>query len=144
MAECKACKERGKTWDGSAPQCAFVQDGIFTGVFNSDNWNCATMNKLRNLCDEPINNEDQNAEIICGVDSQHVVLTWYKRRGRTEGAFMLNDGVAMPLVITEAENIIDKNKVAAMGAQYIGVGLHYSEVLNAVKESTWGEERDDA
>jgi hypothetical protein len=105
-AMCKACSDRGKDWDGEGPKCAFTKDGIFTGVFNPDNWNCATMNKLRDLCLAPVWNEDQNAAIICGVESQHIILSWYKRRGRTEGAFMLNDGVAMPLLITEAEAVL--------------------------------------
>jgi len=106
MAGCKACRERGKDWQGDDPKCAFVKDGIFTGVFNPDNWNCATIKKLRDLCVSVCWNEDQNAALLPGVESQHILLTWYKRRGRTEGAFMLNDGVAMPLLITEAEQVI--------------------------------------
>jgi hypothetical protein len=31
------CKQRGKTWEGADPQCAFEN-----GIFSSENWNCAT------------------------------------------------------------------------------------------------------
>jgi hypothetical protein len=44
---CKLCNERGKTWNGDDPVCAFEN-----GVFSNDNWNCATMNKLRNISEE--------------------------------------------------------------------------------------------
>lgn len=101
---CKLCTERGKTWQGDDPECAFE-----TGTFSAKNWNCATMGKLRNLCeDSTVWNEDQNAALLCGEDCDHVVLSWYKRRGRTEGAYMLNDGIATPLTLEEAEKVIVK------------------------------------
>ena len=44
MPECPLCKKRGKTWEGDDPVCA-----LKNGKFSDDNWNCATMNKLREI-----------------------------------------------------------------------------------------------
>jgi hypothetical protein len=102
------CRERGQTWNGDKPQCAFPD-----GVFVRENWNCATANALRDLCGEWANtNDDQNAQILKGVEEcLHVCLTWYKRRGRTEGAWMMHDDRAPePLTLTEAERIIAANE----------------------------------
>jgi len=41
---CRLCEQRGKTWEGSDPKCAFESYG-----FSHDNWNCATMNRLREI-----------------------------------------------------------------------------------------------
>lgn len=109
--KCRMCEERGTPKSfGSEPKCAFEN-----GIFNGDNWQCATMNALRDLCEEYAHwNEDQNADIICAsedAECTHVVLTWYKRRGRTEGAWMLfDDKPPEPLTLEEAENIIKANK----------------------------------
>jgi hypothetical protein len=103
-AMCKLCEDRGKTWQGSNPKCAFKQ-----GTFSTDNWNCATMNKLRDICeDHMVGNEDQNAALLSGVESDHIVLTWYKNRGRTEGAYMFYDGKPKKLTIKEAEKLLIK------------------------------------
>lgn len=90
---CKMCKERGKPpWFGDDPRCAFE-----SGVFNTDNWNCATMNALRDLAEKlgttyrddlaagsigyvPFENEDY---------SGYIVMTWYKNRGRTDNAVVM-------------------------------------------------------
>lgn len=105
---CRMCRERGQTWSGDKPQCAFPN-----GVFVHENWNCATANALRDLCGEWANtNDDQNAAILKGVEEcPHVCLTWYKRRGRTDGAWMIydNDRTPEPLTLTEAERIITAN-----------------------------------
>lgn len=103
---CPRCLSRtplGKNWD--EPRCAFP-----TGVFQSDNWNCATANALRDLVKQPVWNEDQNAGLIPGVKSYHVVLGWYKNRGRTEGAWMINEGIMEPLTLEEAERVIEAAK----------------------------------
>jgi len=107
---CKLCKERGKPESfGSDPKCAFPD-----GVFTSDNWNCATMNALRDIAGSYRHgNEDQYAEVIPATDDDectHIVLTWYKSRGRTEGAWMLfDDRPPEPLTLEVAENIIYAN-----------------------------------
>ena len=112
---CRMCRERGQTWNGDKPQCAFPN-----GVFVRENWNCATANALRDLCQPWENtNNDQNAAIIKGVeDCDHVLLTWYKRRGRTDGAWMVYDDRAPePLTLTEAERIIATNRRMRDGGQ---------------------------
>ena len=104
VVSCHRCIARGKTWSGDEPKCAF-RDGIFT----TDNWNCATANALREIvpADNWNNNDDQHACLITGSESLHVLLTWYKSRGRTEGAWMIEcDGKIKPLTIEEAERVI--------------------------------------
>jgi hypothetical protein len=102
--KCKLCVERGKTWKGDDPVCAFE-----SGTFAVENWNCATMGALRDLCkDSTVYNDDQNAALLCGADYDHIVLLWYKSRGRTEGAYMVKLGIASPLTLKEAENVLIK------------------------------------
>ena len=108
VVSCPRCKSRGKDWNGSHPKCAFE-----TGVFNPDNWNCATANALRDIvkADNWNNNDDQHACLITGAeDSLHVLLHWYKNRGRTEGAWMVTiEGEMKPLTLTEAERVVAAN-----------------------------------
>ena len=54
---CTECLIRGKDWEGSDPKCAFDND---EKLFSTDNWNCATMNKLRERADYHVN-DDLNA-----------------------------------------------------------------------------------
>ena len=111
---CERCKQRGQTWNGSPPECAFEQ-----GVFSPDNWNCATMNDLRDMCedDATVWNEDHNACVLRGADAcTHVVLYWYKQRGNTEGAWMLYDHrPPAPLTLAEAELMIANDQVDRRG-----------------------------
>jgi hypothetical protein len=111
---CKRCEERGKTWEGSDPKCAFDDNG----VFNGDNWNCATMNKLRNIAEELETGwRDDNS---CGsigyvpMDNDYapddfntyggyIVMMWYKERGRTGNAVFMTDEETMPLTVKHAE-----------------------------------------
>ncbi len=78
MNECQMCWELGKTWEGDDPKCAFA-----SGAFSSDNWNCATMNALRDLAEQASSRSDEER---CGVvplhDGSFIVLGWYKSRGR--------------------------------------------------------------
>ena len=108
VVSCPRCKSRGKNWNGTDPKCAFA-----TGVFNPDNWNCATANALREIvpADNWNNNDDQHACLITGVEeSLHVLLHWYKSRGRTEGAWMVTiEGEMKPLTLTEAERVVAAN-----------------------------------
>lgn len=84
---CKRCEQRGKTWNGSDPKCAFP-DGH---RFNSENWNCATMNALREIGEEFFEHRDdsQNGSICIVPVPEHdehagyLVLTYYKNRGCT-------------------------------------------------------------
>lgn len=83
---CQMCEERGKTWAGDDPRCAFK-----TGRFSSDNWNCATMNALRDAAeggDLKRWSEDQWFALLV-ADGRALALSWYKRRGRTEVCMLL-------------------------------------------------------
>lgn len=91
---CKMCRERGKTWYGDDPQCAFE-----SGTFSGDNWNCATMNALRQRArDIGTDMRDDNAAASIGYVpvetddySGYVVMTWYKDRGETGNAIVVGD-----------------------------------------------------
>lgn len=108
---CAACKNRGQTWPGSPPTCAFDDwDG---------NWNCATLNAIReivcegqspmpsgvdyNYCDDM-----KYATVYCDhieLPSGHAMalwVAWYKSRGGTDALWLLNhDG--SPRKPTEAD-----------------------------------------
>ena len=101
---CKACNERSKTWNGDDPKCGFETD-----TFSSENWNCASIGRLRELADErSVYNEDQYCSIIPIPDScEFIVLCWYKRRGRTESAIVMSDSGASPLTIDVVEAVLN-------------------------------------
>jgi hypothetical protein len=111
MGECLECQKRGKTWSGSEPRCAFI-DGVFSG----DNWNCATMNKLRSLSyDKGFSDRDDGSAASIGVlhipetDNAYgwLVMSWYKSRGTTGKAIiMCDDEEPEVLTIKHAESII--------------------------------------
>lgn len=106
---CKRCMDREKTWQGGDPRCAFEHR-----VFSYDNWNCATMNILRDICEKDMDkhscypyNNDQRAWLIPAFDmGEFLVLTWYKSRGKTDGAFIIDEEKHTVLTIEEAEAII--------------------------------------
>lgn len=76
----------------SPRDCAF-KDGIFKG----ENWNCVTMNRLRDLCENSAHwSEDESIGIISN-DGRFIVLSWYKRRGRTQNAVVCSYGTFEPL-----------------------------------------------
>lgn len=95
MAKCKKCIDRGQTWGGSPPVCAF--DGNF-----ADNWNCATLNEIRDLEGTDLADyrwsEDQKymTILIDGVDLPRgrspmaLWVSWYKSRGRTDAVWLLS------------------------------------------------------
>ena len=99
---CKMCKERGQTWEGDKPRCAFE-----SGVFDEDNWQCATINALRDLVYEGQSPmpprvdyrycEDQKYATVCidGIEGADGALalwvSWYKNRGGTDQAWLLYD-----------------------------------------------------
>ena len=103
---------------GSKPQCAFKR-----GKFTADNWNCVTMNLLREIADELVTyNGDERAALIpvggygdelTGHDPCnfifYVYLQWYKRRGQTERAVKFSiceDVPPEPLTLKDAERVI--------------------------------------
>lgn len=96
---CKACKERGKTWEGSDPRCAFNSER-----FDSNNWNCATAGLIRDICYEGQKLphgvdyqycDDQKYAIVkvCHIEGLCGALalwvTWYKQRGATDAMLLL-------------------------------------------------------
>ncbi|MBS2764183.1 hypothetical protein [Bacillus licheniformis] len=110
---CRLCKERGKTWEGDDPVCAFEK-----GVFSPENWNCATMSKLRRLS-EGLGNSDRDDD-SCGSIGYvplsdnyapatyegyggYIVMMWYKERGRVGHALFMTDEGAEPLTLQHAE-----------------------------------------
>jgi hypothetical protein len=101
--QCPACRGRGKTWEGSDPRCGFN----LAGNFVSDNWNCATLNALRDhatwkhrddlagqsiavvsVPDGPMSDRD-NQEAY--VPDHYIVLSYYKERCRTALAQWFRD-----------------------------------------------------
>jgi hypothetical protein len=102
MSECFRCKQRGKTWNGGDPKCAFV-----TGVFDPGNWMCATMNALRDAVGENyVWNDDQKAAVLAADEGTFIALSWYKDRGRTEGAWLIDEGKCYPLGLSDAEKYL--------------------------------------
>jgi hypothetical protein len=118
---CKMCSERGQTWRGSPPRCGFGEDGKMV----EENWNCATINAIRDICYEGQNDmppgvdyrycDDQKYATIDlhrmdGLDDRPLAMwvTWYKSRGETEGVWLMFDDQP-PRRPTEAEclSIID-------------------------------------
>lgn len=102
--DCPLCKERGKTWQGGNPVCAFT-----SGVFDSNNWNCATASKIRSLViDDAIWNEDQYCAIKPVLDcGEFLLVSWYKRRGRTDGIWIVKDDKIEPITLDIAIEILD-------------------------------------
>lgn len=106
---CPACVARGKTWQGDNPRCAFAHGG----EFNPDNWNCATMNRLRTLPVVRAFGDDETCAIVPlpeameGDDgSGFIVLSWYKHRGCCEGAVCFIDQRPAPLTLARAQRAI--------------------------------------
>lgn len=108
---CPRCQERGKFWHGSDPRCAFPN-----GLFEPDNWSCATAGALREAVDPcgPYSwwCEDQYFAIIPFDDPddpgdlRFIFLSWYKSRGRTETAELLTSSGAEPLDLKRAEEAL--------------------------------------
>ncbi len=100
-AKCAMCLERKKDWNRSDPVC-FLEDG--------PNWNCATLNAIRDICYEGQNPmpigvdyqycEDQKYATIKIQDVElnngnyiglALWVSWYKSRGKTDCVWVLND-----------------------------------------------------
>lgn len=94
--DCPLCRERGKTWEGSDPVCAFTSGGL-ENRFSFINWNCATMNKLRNIAEklgltyrDNLGAGSFGALPFEGPNYQgYIVMTWYKNRGKTDNAILM-------------------------------------------------------
>lgn len=104
--QCAACAARGKNWQGDDPRCAFASADA---TFNSENWNCATVNAVRDLVWEGQNPmppgvdyrycSDQKYATVhtdeVEVDGERIGLalwvSWYKSRGATEAMWLLSE-----------------------------------------------------
>lgn len=95
-------------------KCAFEK-----GVFDHDNWNCETMNALRDRCDYQLRDDSSAGsigvihipDVEAGGELQqgYIVMTWYKRRGKTGQAYVANDDdEPVPLTLKTAEYVISK------------------------------------
>ncbi len=110
---CKLCETTPvPDYYGSPRECAFDTEGKFT----NNNWNCVTMSRLRALVDD-------NWDKISSIDDEHAALfpldidchwsflclQWYKSRGKTSGAFVIDTSGNMESITLEiAEKIISK------------------------------------
>lgn len=115
---CDKCKAQG--WPShmaSAPLCAFRSFGIFT----SDNWNCGTMNALRDFLsskvDDAIDSSPLTGErlaffgqetcMVGGFSDGFIALHIYKSRGCVDHAIFIPEGRdrhVMPLTL----DIVDR------------------------------------
>jgi len=107
MPGCKLCKERGKTWKGGDPRCAFPPNPENTHQFVEYNWMCATVQALRDIAYEDQDKwddaqvrfhykDDQTSVIFPIVKAMEIdgkvvylFMSWYKRRGQTDSMYLL-------------------------------------------------------
>jgi hypothetical protein len=89
--------------------CAFEYSS-HRDEFWEENWNCQTMVALRDLLEEAgvkLWDNDTNYAILPipesnlkGVQRGALVLSWYKRRGTTSHAFVIDPEEALPKLLT--------------------------------------------
>jgi len=107
---CPMCRERGQFPEGyrlTVPpeitgwrtgDCAFPDWGDLEGEarFSTNNWTCGAMSKIRDMAAEvEVWSEDQHVAILPWYDQPlHLVVSYYKHRGRTEGLHVMEDGHA--------------------------------------------------
>ena len=113
---CKLCEKRGKPEHfADDPQCAFSD----VGVFQVDNWQCATMGELRKIALENdwyewmADTEDTVARIPIINTSDTLRMGWYKNRGQTENADIVSrvlggriKFLSRPLTLDDAERVL--------------------------------------
>ena len=76
------------------------------GRFTSENWNCLTANALRDHAERRETWSEGQYLGVIPFDGAFIVLSWYKHRGRTEGAWMVFEGEALPLTLEHAEECL--------------------------------------
>jgi len=108
---CQMCEKRGKNWEGGDPTCAFTDT-----LFSPDNWNCATVNAIRDIVYEGQELQEGVAYQYCddmkyatidvsdieGVMGYCLWVCWYKNRGGTDALWLL-DSRDRPRPPTEGE-----------------------------------------
>lgn len=106
---CKACVERGTPESyGSEPKCAFPN-----GAFTSENWNCATLNTLREISDHTYGasttyGDDETLEVIPLYENtfNFMIIGYYKQRGTVHTLIMLKEGTSITPNMIEVEAVI--------------------------------------
>ena len=103
---CKYCKEfyekypldkNGYHSISSNVKMGKIKCAFSNGIFSSNNWNCATMNKLREIVKKSglfWRNDDIGSIGILSVDLDEfcgfLVMLWYKEREQVEQAILLS------------------------------------------------------
>jgi hypothetical protein len=106
---CPACSKLPKRVSpvSDSRRCAFGVDGRFS----SNNWNCATMEKLRGLV-EGLFVADCWDEHCASIPFEFkempafLILTWTKDRGTTHGAWIVQESKMFVLTLETAELIL--------------------------------------
>lgn len=114
--KCKACIEQGyPAYFATPPTCAFDNP---ENVALGENWQCATLIKIRALAGELEqesvpnvsaflrNYEDQQASILVALPEGFLVMGWYKSRGRTEYVGVLSESEMFPFRLDQAEALL--------------------------------------
>ncbi len=78
--QCPRCSTRVKDWNGDDPKCGFDENGNFL----EHNWNCATLNSLREMGGEETSCDNNYMKVVSRFDVGFGVLSWYKHRGQTD------------------------------------------------------------
>lgn len=111
VGQCKMCQERGQTWAGAPPKCAFPE-----GVFVTNNWNCATMNAIRDMVERNrfrrFHVDEERIGLIIAPETERllpgfVVICWYKNRGKNPVARFMDSAECTPLTLERAESVIE-------------------------------------
>jgi len=99
--QCPRCQERVKDWEGDDPKCGFDENGNFL----ENNWNCATLNALRERAEKNAvwSDNQQNVSVIETFGVGHAILSWYKQRGQTDD---FRDGYFDLGTLTYAQQIL--------------------------------------
>jgi len=66
--KCPRCSTRVKDWSGDDPKCGFSENG----------------NALRDMEGQDVWCDDTYVKVVSRCDVGHGILSWYKRRGRTD------------------------------------------------------------
>jgi hypothetical protein len=120
---CVLCGERKKESHGPSPRCAFID-----GLFQKDNFDCATMNKLRTIANSlgTTWRDDQTSGSIGYVpfggstQSGNIVMTWNKDRGTTGNAvIMLDSNEPQPLSEENASEAIKWQRKRVVTKQFV-------------------------
>lgn len=82
--------------------CVFDVKGRFTRT----NWNCrgiAPFREKTDYSDREVWAEDQHVTVVRFDEFRHLVLSYYKHHGATEGAWIVNGGLLEELTQAELE-----------------------------------------